>query len=188
MASFHSHHPPEDCLNCEHRHLRMFCNLTPEALAGLRRHRHHDEPCPRRKAVFRGRPGAQRLCHLFRPGQNLLHLPRRQDHDPQDRRTRRCDGPQRRAGQRSPRSDSRSHRALPGEDRAQAGVCRLPRPPRHRQHARRAIALRRIPDRLPRRQTAGPLRLRCRPAGPPAARLGPLRRPTASPKSALPWP
>src|SRR6202021_1849427 len=33
MAGFHSHHPPEDCLNCEHRHLRMFCNLTPEALA-----------------------------------------------------------------------------------------------------------------------------------------------------------
>ena len=32
MASFHSHHAPEDCLNCEHRHLRMFCNLTPEAL------------------------------------------------------------------------------------------------------------------------------------------------------------
>ena len=33
MASLHSHHAPEDCLNCEHRHLRMFCNLTPEALA-----------------------------------------------------------------------------------------------------------------------------------------------------------
>ena len=33
MATLHSHHPPEDCLNCEHRHLRMFCNLTPEALA-----------------------------------------------------------------------------------------------------------------------------------------------------------
>jgi CRP/FNR family transcriptional regulator len=33
MASFHPHHPPEDCVNCEHRHLRMFCNLTPEALA-----------------------------------------------------------------------------------------------------------------------------------------------------------
>jgi CRP/FNR family cyclic AMP-dependent transcriptional regulator len=32
MATFHTHHPPEDCLNCEHRHLRMFCNLTPEAL------------------------------------------------------------------------------------------------------------------------------------------------------------
>src|SRR5260370_2604505 len=32
MASFHPHHPPEDCLNCEHRDLRMFCNLTPEAL------------------------------------------------------------------------------------------------------------------------------------------------------------
>jgi len=32
MASFHPHHPPEDCVNCEHRHLRMFCNLTPEAL------------------------------------------------------------------------------------------------------------------------------------------------------------
>ena len=32
MAGLHSHHPPEDCLNCEHRHLRMFCNLTPEAL------------------------------------------------------------------------------------------------------------------------------------------------------------
>ena len=33
MATFHPHHPPEDCVNCEHRHLRMFCNLTPEALA-----------------------------------------------------------------------------------------------------------------------------------------------------------
>lgn len=32
MAGLHSHHPPEDCLNCEHRHLRMFCNLTSEAL------------------------------------------------------------------------------------------------------------------------------------------------------------
>ena len=32
MATFHAHHAPEDCLNCEHRHLRMFCNLTPEAL------------------------------------------------------------------------------------------------------------------------------------------------------------
>ncbi len=33
MATLHSHHAPKDCLNCEHRHLRMFCNLTPEALA-----------------------------------------------------------------------------------------------------------------------------------------------------------
>jgi CRP/FNR family transcriptional regulator, cyclic AMP receptor protein len=33
MAAPYSHHPPEDCLNCEHRHLRMFCNLTPAALA-----------------------------------------------------------------------------------------------------------------------------------------------------------
>jgi CRP/FNR family transcriptional regulator, cyclic AMP receptor protein len=32
MAGFHPHHAPEDCLHCEHRHLRMFCNLTPEAL------------------------------------------------------------------------------------------------------------------------------------------------------------
>jgi len=32
-GQFHPHHPPEDCVNCEHRHLRMFCNLTPEALA-----------------------------------------------------------------------------------------------------------------------------------------------------------
>jgi CRP/FNR family transcriptional regulator len=32
MAAFHAHRPPEDCINCEHRHLRMFCNLTPEAL------------------------------------------------------------------------------------------------------------------------------------------------------------
>ncbi|MGB6691387.1 MAG: cyclic nucleotide-binding domain-containing protein, partial [Terracidiphilus sp.] len=31
MASY-SHHPPEDCINCEHRHLRTFCNLTEEAL------------------------------------------------------------------------------------------------------------------------------------------------------------
>jgi CRP/FNR family transcriptional regulator, cyclic AMP receptor protein len=31
-APYHSHHPPEDCINCEHRHLRMFCNLTDEAL------------------------------------------------------------------------------------------------------------------------------------------------------------
>lgn len=33
MSLNHSPHPPEDCLTCEHRHLRMFCNLTPEALA-----------------------------------------------------------------------------------------------------------------------------------------------------------
>jgi CRP/FNR family transcriptional regulator len=32
MASFLPHNPPEDCLNCEHRSLRMFCNLTPDAL------------------------------------------------------------------------------------------------------------------------------------------------------------
>ncbi len=32
MAGFRPHHAPEDCLHCEHRHLRMFCNLTPEAL------------------------------------------------------------------------------------------------------------------------------------------------------------
>jgi CRP/FNR family transcriptional regulator, cyclic AMP receptor protein len=32
MATLHAHHPPKDCLNCERRHLRMFCNLTPEAL------------------------------------------------------------------------------------------------------------------------------------------------------------
>jgi CRP/FNR family transcriptional regulator, cyclic AMP receptor protein len=32
MAAFQSHHAPEDCLNCEHRSLRMFCNLTPAAL------------------------------------------------------------------------------------------------------------------------------------------------------------
>jgi CRP/FNR family cyclic AMP-dependent transcriptional regulator len=33
MTTLHSHYVPKDCLNCEHRHLRMFCNLTPEALA-----------------------------------------------------------------------------------------------------------------------------------------------------------
>jgi CRP/FNR family transcriptional regulator len=32
MASFRLHHAPEDCLNCEHRQVRMFCNLTAEAL------------------------------------------------------------------------------------------------------------------------------------------------------------
>ena len=32
MASFRPHRPPEDCINCEHRHLRVFCNLTPPAL------------------------------------------------------------------------------------------------------------------------------------------------------------
>jgi CRP/FNR family cyclic AMP-dependent transcriptional regulator len=32
MAAFRTYHPPEDCLNCEHRHLRVFCNLTAEAL------------------------------------------------------------------------------------------------------------------------------------------------------------
>lgn len=32
MTGLHSHHPPEDCLTCEHRSLRLFCNLTPEAL------------------------------------------------------------------------------------------------------------------------------------------------------------
>jgi CRP/FNR family transcriptional regulator, cyclic AMP receptor protein len=31
MASY-SHYPPEDCIHCEHRHLRAFCNLTDEAL------------------------------------------------------------------------------------------------------------------------------------------------------------
>ena len=32
MASSQPQRSPDDCLNCEHRHLRMFCNLTPEAL------------------------------------------------------------------------------------------------------------------------------------------------------------
>jgi CRP/FNR family transcriptional regulator len=32
MASLLPRNPPEDCLNCEHRHLRVFCNLTPDAL------------------------------------------------------------------------------------------------------------------------------------------------------------
>src|SRR5208282_1630322 len=32
MGSFRPHRTPEDCINCEHRHLRMFCNLTPEVL------------------------------------------------------------------------------------------------------------------------------------------------------------
>jgi CRP/FNR family transcriptional regulator, cyclic AMP receptor protein len=33
MGSSQPQRTPEDCINCEHRHLRMFCNLTPEALA-----------------------------------------------------------------------------------------------------------------------------------------------------------
>jgi CRP/FNR family cyclic AMP-dependent transcriptional regulator len=32
MAASGPHHAPDDCLHCEHRHLRMFCNLTPDAL------------------------------------------------------------------------------------------------------------------------------------------------------------
>lgn len=32
MASFHISYPPEDCIHCEHRHLRVFCNLSREAL------------------------------------------------------------------------------------------------------------------------------------------------------------
>ena len=32
MVSFQSRHSPENCINCEHRHLRVFCNLTPDAL------------------------------------------------------------------------------------------------------------------------------------------------------------
>jgi len=32
MSTYFSHHAPEDCTNCEHRTLRMFCNLTPDAL------------------------------------------------------------------------------------------------------------------------------------------------------------
>jgi CRP/FNR family transcriptional regulator, cyclic AMP receptor protein len=32
MAAFRPHHPPEDCLHCEERYDRMFCNLSPEAL------------------------------------------------------------------------------------------------------------------------------------------------------------
>lgn len=31
-TEFQFHHHPEDCISCEHRHLRVFCNLTPEAL------------------------------------------------------------------------------------------------------------------------------------------------------------
>lgn len=31
-ASSPVHPHPQDCLHCEHRHLRVFCNLTPEAL------------------------------------------------------------------------------------------------------------------------------------------------------------
>ena len=32
MGSSQPQRTPDDCMNCEHRHLRMFCNLTPEAL------------------------------------------------------------------------------------------------------------------------------------------------------------
>ena len=32
MGSMQPQRTPEDCLNCEYRHLRMFCNLTQEAL------------------------------------------------------------------------------------------------------------------------------------------------------------
>ncbi len=32
MSSSQTHHGNDDCLNCEHRTLRMFCNLTPDAL------------------------------------------------------------------------------------------------------------------------------------------------------------
>ncbi len=32
MAGPFSHQPPECCSKCEHRHLRTFCDLTPEAL------------------------------------------------------------------------------------------------------------------------------------------------------------
>jgi CRP/FNR family transcriptional regulator, cyclic AMP receptor protein len=33
MATLQSFHAPEDCLSCEHRQMRMFCNLTRDALA-----------------------------------------------------------------------------------------------------------------------------------------------------------
>uniref|UniRef100_E6QN95 Transcriptional regulator, Crp/Fnr family n=1 Tax=mine drainage metagenome TaxID=410659 RepID=E6QN95_9ZZZZ len=33
MIPSQQRHGQEDCLHCEHRHLRLFCNLTPEALA-----------------------------------------------------------------------------------------------------------------------------------------------------------
>jgi CRP/FNR family transcriptional regulator, cyclic AMP receptor protein len=32
MALPRHYHSPADCINCEHRHLRVFCNLTPDAL------------------------------------------------------------------------------------------------------------------------------------------------------------
>lgn len=32
MAGFHPNHPPEDCLTCEHRQMRMFCNMSADAL------------------------------------------------------------------------------------------------------------------------------------------------------------
>ncbi len=32
MGSIQPQRTPDDCMNCEHRHLRMFCNLTPDAL------------------------------------------------------------------------------------------------------------------------------------------------------------
>jgi len=32
MLPVNNHHVPDDCVNCEHRHLRLFCNLTPDAL------------------------------------------------------------------------------------------------------------------------------------------------------------
>ncbi len=33
MIPFEQHRDQQDCLHCEHRQLRLFCNLTPEALA-----------------------------------------------------------------------------------------------------------------------------------------------------------
>src|ERR1700753_1946463 len=32
MSFIPARHATDDCLNCEHRTLRMFCNLTPDAL------------------------------------------------------------------------------------------------------------------------------------------------------------
>ena len=100
----------------------MFCNLTPEALAGLRQIGIMMSHARGAKLFTEG--DAARNVFIICFGQVKISSTSR------DGKTMilkiagpgRRDGAERGAGQCSARSDGRSDRALPGEDDSQAGV------------------------------------------------------------------
>ena len=187
MATFHPHHPPEDCVNCEHRHLRMFCNLTPEALTDYdgigimmshaRGAKLFSEGDPARN-VFVICFGQVKISSTSRDGKTMIL---------------KIAGPGDVMGLSAVLANVPHEVTAEAIEPCQVKTVRkqefvefLGRHGIASMHAAQ-VALRRIPDRFSRCQAAGALRLGCGTAGAAAAGLGPLRRPTASRRSASPW-